>query len=73
MRHEVLVEGTAPRASSFVRALTGNYCDVFVPGAGLRTGSLVSIRIERMMRGSLYGTPAGVPEARGREIETGGR
>jgi threonylcarbamoyladenosine tRNA methylthiotransferase MtaB len=70
-RHESIVEGTRPRASSFVRALTGNYCDVFIPGAGLRAGSLVSIRIERMTRGNLYGTPIGVSEAPEREIGTG--
>jgi len=72
-RHESLVEGAAGHASSFVRALTGNYCEVFVPRAGLRPGALVPIRIERMMRGNLYGVPVRVPEARERKIETGRR
>lgn len=72
-RHESLVEHAARRASSFVRALTGNYCEVFLPSAGLRPGALVPIRIERMMRGNLYGSTVCVPETRTREIETGTR
>ncbi|MGD1047282.1 MAG: tRNA (N(6)-L-threonylcarbamoyladenosine(37)-C(2))-methylthiotransferase MtaB, partial [Candidatus Krumholzibacteriaceae bacterium] len=72
-RHESVVEGAARNASSFVRTLTGNYCEVFVPRAGLRPGALVPVRIERMMRGDLYGAPVGLPEARERESETGVR
>ena len=72
-RHLSLVEGSARHASSLVQALTGNYCEVWVPRAGLRPGSLVPVQIDRMVGGKLFGAPVGLPGARDPEIGMGKR
>jgi threonylcarbamoyladenosine tRNA methylthiotransferase MtaB len=53
--HLALVEGLARREPRFVRALTGNYCEVLVPRRAAAERSLLRIRVARRSNGILYG------------------
>jgi threonylcarbamoyladenosine tRNA methylthiotransferase MtaB len=62
--HEALVQEPAHRTSPFMRALTGNYCEVFVRSSEAYRGALASVRISHSLRGALYGSivnAAGAP------------
>ncbi len=53
-----------PRATR-VRSLTGTYCEVLLPRTAGPAGALVSVRVDRLDRGTLSGTPvagSGAPE-----------
>jgi threonylcarbamoyladenosine tRNA methylthiotransferase MtaB len=56
-RHLALVQGARDARSPRVRSLTGTYCEVLVPREAGPTGSLVPVRVERLDRGILVGTP----------------
>lgn len=53
----VLVQKAAPRRPSFVRSLTGTYCEILLPGHLGPRGALARVRVSRLSRGTLYGEP----------------
>jgi threonylcarbamoyladenosine tRNA methylthiotransferase MtaB len=52
-----LVQRPPHRRSSFVRSLTGTYCEVLLPKEIGAPGSLVPVRVNRFHGGILYGSP----------------
>ncbi|MDD4856510.1 MAG: tRNA (N(6)-L-threonylcarbamoyladenosine(37)-C(2))-methylthiotransferase MtaB [Candidatus Krumholzibacteria bacterium] len=62
-----LVEGQVRHASSLVRSLTGNYCEVLIPRGQARAGSLVPVRVDRFEDGKIYGMALEPDAARARE------
>ena len=56
-RERVMIHGPSKRTDAEMVGRTDGFKSVIVPGAGLRPGDFVDVRIERATMATLFGTP----------------